>query len=609
MPEASRSAVQFDQFILSLGKNSEPELNVLSPGNTPLPLRLNHRALKVLVHLVNKRPDFVSAKDLYRYWEEDRLKPEPNDVEKAIFQLRSKLAQGDANKRLRFIRSRAKARWNDKDSFAEYAFIAECSAPSPMAQPPAPQPVNVSVFISYPEEHESEATRVRQYLEEFGINVPPAPFVGIDGATKRAQFIRDCDHFLLLHSPLTPEDSQVRSDLGLVLTLHAMRQRQHPQITIISSQSRPTSQNIVPLNADGMPLDGAYDLSFAHPLRLGVGERERLGMLVRQMHSRIEFLTGAEAHHKALFDQSIRVYQQLFPDAREHDDPKRIWDWIQHEQPQAGGTYLTPWRAIYGVYSIADLVVGMTFISGNVQRPYAYGNFFGVLRSWREENRANDFLMEAVARLREAAPSAKAIAFEVETVNFKLLERVAHERPGKGPNKKPLLGYSQDEDAKLLENIRNLRRFLFYDRKNCWVAVHPCEAKAPSDSQWEPHLFTRNPAVFVQPGLRQPYPDNQIPLYFMVRPLEGCDIGSVTVPQLVDFAYDDLYASAYSFAKDSEENLEAQRHVQGVKSSVAPLLYGCEFHHMREVCKEGVRALADLVERAEMEGYAEELTL
>ena len=255
----------------------------------------------------------------------------------------------------------------------------------------------------------------------------------------------------------------------------------------------------------------------------------------------------------------------------------------------------------------------MTFISGNVERPYAYGNFFGVLRSWREENRANDFLMEAVARLKKAAPSAKAIAFEVETINFTLLERLVRERPGKGPNKKPLLGYSQDEDAEILQNLRNLRRFLFYDRKNCWIAVHP------PDSEREAHLFTRNPAIFVQPGLEEPYPGNELSLYFMVRPLdESCIIleedetrrlTGLAVPELVNFAYDDLYASAYPFPRGCPEDLEVQRYVQSVKDRIAPQLHGCEFCQMREVCKDGVRALADLVERAELEGYAEELTL
>lgn len=377
------------------------------------------------------------------------------------------------------------------------------------------------VFISHSHDEQPEVRRLEAALEHANIEAwayeGDLPF-GNDIMDEVKRHICECDHFLVFLSDSSRNSHWVARELGLALERQQQAGSNYPSIIGVLGEKQPDSMVYSPVNFySGQPYSDRYDFSVRRCFKVD-DSVDRLDDLVRHLLPQVTHITQTEGEQGRLLTESFKVYEELFPDEGERDDPEDIATWI--DEARRADVSGRPWREFYAVLHILDHVIGMIFLSGHIERKWSFGSYFGVSRAWRQQGRAEWFLEQVQEKLLTLLPHVKGIIFEVDPVDFKFLERVAA-RPS-------LLG-SGDESL-LFWHLRNLRRIQLYHSYGAQAVLGQDDSPLP----------------YWQPAMDEPLgPENERRLILMVFPLKGMRLEQADMNEILNFVYDDLFGDAY----------------------------------------------------------------
>ena len=236
-------------------------------------------------------------------------------------------------------------------------------------------------------------------------------------------------------------------------------------------------------------------------------------VLLRTKEPITTFVTGADEAEEALFEKSYACLQKLFQDDTPIDTYDDLVKWL-NEMRHAELTG-DPWRDVYGVHHVGTDVIGVAHFSAHLQYPWAYGGFFGVLKGWRDQRRAERFLEEVVAELQKRKPSLKGIIFEVEQVDLDYLTSIIS---------------NLDHvvfDKRLKSNLRSIRRIWLFQSYGARVVLGRDDRPFP----------------YVQPAWKDlnASDEDEREMILMVNKLKGNRIEDKELPEVLDFLYDELY--------------------------------------------------------------------
>jgi hypothetical protein len=375
-----------------------------------------------------------------------------------------------------------------------------------------------AVFISYSHQDVNLAKKLKEQLEEqnfecFSYDSDLA--FGGSIAKQVESHIQICDHFLVIINDASKKSGWVARELGLALDLRKEREPlSYP--TIIGVTDAPEFPSIVlrPRHWDGSPLGQDYDFG---ETRCFSSANEDSQSLISFLLPHFTIIRDTEGQEGELLRASFILYEQLFPDEAERDDPLDIETWIdQNLDAMKGGD---PWREIYGVLHIGERPIGMTYITGHLERKWCFGNYFGVSLSDRQKGRARIMFNLVMDEIKREIPGVKGILFEIDPLDLNFLKKAAE--------LENLVGHSEREA--LLKNLRNLKRLYLYQKIAGAVMLKSAEGL---------------PLKYWSPALDEQYkPSNERELILMLFLMENMNVGSIQLDDVLDFIYDDLYPS------------------------------------------------------------------
>ena len=413
-----------------------------------------------------------------------------------------------------------------------------------------------SAFISFAEEDVQIAKVLAHELEQRRIGVwmyvrDNAHGDLIDPEIVKA--LKVCDHLLVVLSPTSSRSEWVARELGFVLHRKERRKESYPNI--IGIRFEPTFESYVLKVRDffsGQITGEPYNFDSTRCFNIKPGTADSFDYLAEQLHPTVTHIEDDEdPDQMELLEDSFRCYEELFPDAGERDAPVDIKEWLELVRANRGNDNY-PWFDIWSVLHIKQYPIGISFLTIHRSCSLAFGNYFAVRRDFRQNNRARRFLEDVIRHSREARPNLKGVLFEVDPVDFDLLEKVSGYLLDSDNNYKVPKDVTRSADAffvwldgvletlsdgghwsknDVIENIRFLRRlWLYASYPNTQIVLD----------------LAGNPLPYWQPAMSKPLDStNERPLYFMVHLFEDNTEREVDLVAIANFIYDDFYGSAY----------------------------------------------------------------
>lgn len=142
--------------------------------------------------------------------------------------------------------------------------------------------------------------------------------------------------------------------------------------------------------------------------------------------TKLTLIDGSQDNHAELLHKSFNVYEELFPNEDERDSPTSIEKWVA--KANAAKQNGTLWRDPYAVLHTGDIVIGLSFMTGHIERDWYFGNYFGVVTRGRRIFTPQEFFVTVKAQLQKLVPRAKGIIFEIAPVDLSLLRIAAVSR-------------------------------------------------------------------------------------------------------------------------------------------------------------------------------------
>jgi hypothetical protein len=394
------------------------------------------------------------------------------------------------------------------------------------------------VFISYSHQDVQLAHKLKAQLEQANFECfsydSDLPF-GSSIATEVITHIRSCDHFLVIINDASKKSGWVARELGLALDLRSAREPlSYPTIIGVTGALEAPSIVLRPQHWDGSSFEQDYDFGETRCFSAADNDNESLINLLLPHFTIIRDTEGQEGD---LLRASFKLYEQLFPDEAERDDPIDIETWIDHNVDAM--TEGDPWREIYGVLHIAERPIGMTYITGHLERKWCFGNYFGVSLSHRQKGRARIMFNHITDEIKREIPGVKGILFEIDPLDLNFLKEAAE--------LESLVAHPKREA--LLKNLRNLKRLYLYQARAGAVMLKSAGGL---------------PLKYWSPALDEQYkPSNERELILMLLLMENINVSSIQLDDVLDFIYDDLYPSIYS------ESVKYRSYCGQVKARVA----------------------------------------
>lgn len=221
------------------------------------------------------------------------------------------------------------------------------------------------------------------------------------------------------------------------------------------------------------------------------------------------FITGAfDEKEMRLFRKSIECYTKLFPDEMERADPEDILDWLKesHDAALTGD----PSRDVYAVLHADEEVFGLACLPIDINYPWIWGAYFGVLKGWRELGRADKFLKAIGKYLETTFPTMKGMLFEIDKIDFKFLYELSSNLNEVNFNKR------------VLSNLRAVVRLEYFQFSGAYA------------------ILGRDglPLPYWQPALREPLnASNEKEMILMVIPMGNHRVQDIELRDIFDFIY------------------------------------------------------------------------
>jgi hypothetical protein len=343
------------------------------------------------------------------------------------------------------------------------------------------------------------------------------PFSGLIASRVREE-IEQTDHLLVILSQQACKSKWVAWELGYALQLRALRGECYPSIIGVLRENTPVPYAIQPLAFGGDEPTGPI-YTFSDVRNHTICNAYEVAQLVTQLKPKVTFISRTDGREGELLRESFKCYEKLFPDSAERNAPNDIQAWIDESRL---GVHHIPWRDVYAVLHMSELVVGMAYFKAYPAVHWSFGSYFGVRRLWRSNNgiTAEWFIEQIDRRLLEIDPNTKGAIWETEKVDLPLLNEVV--RRGR------IGGYPDTPQA--LASFRRLRRLNLYHR-------YGVPALLAADGQALPYW---------QPAMDDSLlPENEREMILMIRLSANRKLVDVQLGELLDFVYNHLYADAY----------------------------------------------------------------
>ena len=400
-----------------------------------------------------------------------------------------------------------------------------------------------NIFISHSHRQSETALAIQEALRQRGMNAyayeDDLPF-GDQIAREVRAGIESADCLLVVLSDDSRDSDWVAREVGLAQTLRAERDFDRPVIIGVVCDSPCSSFLIRTRDFErGTPLD-SFDFGQQRCFRVcGPDGLDEIDALVGQLSVQVHFVEDVEKD-RALLESSFACYERLFEDD-EREEPADIEAWI--EEARLKPKDVNPWCELWGVMHFGGHAIGVAYVTQHVTSHWAFGNYFGVLRSWRQERRA-ELLMGAVEEeLLRLDPETRGVVFEVRPFDVDRLARYGS--TGRLPD--------STEREEVLADLRSFRRFNLYQK-------HGSVAVLGGDGA----LFGyRQPALDDDPSER-----DEVDMSLMLRTVGGADASTLSLEDVLAFVYDDVYADAY--AKNTDTPIAGYgTYLEGLKQRMA----------------------------------------
>lgn len=248
-------------------------------------------------------------------------------------------------------------------------------------------------------------------------------------------------------------------------------------------------------------------------------------------------------------------YKDLFRDSRERDNPRKIRQWLgdawYHKDED--------WAELFFVMEIGTTCIGMAFVSIYRPRSWCFGNYFGILKSWRRHDRTELFINKIAESCERILPTIKGIIFEVERYDERVIETVFEKfKAGTFSDGKTRPTHREEY------NILAASRLAIYMGKHVSVGLSPQADELgdrPARMPGALAVASLEDGVYrfvdyVQPAMEEPLTrKNEVDLWLMVYPLRGLSIAvkpgaekelaAKDVDDLFEFIYGHVFLSAY----------------------------------------------------------------
>jgi hypothetical protein len=469
-----------------------------------------------------------------------------------------------------------------------------------------------SVFISFAEEDVQYASILADELEKRGIGAWIYVRDNAYGNLVDSEIIKAlkaCDHFLVVLSLTSTISEWVSRELGFVLHRRERRKESYPNI--VGIRIGPELEKCV-LNVRDFysgELIGEHDFNLIRCFNIKPETADSFDDLAKHLHPTVTHIEDDEDPDQIeLLERSFDCYEELFTDEGERDTSDDIQKWLELVSVNRGNKDY-PWVDIWSVLHIKEYPIGISFLTIHKGYSLGFGNYLAVRPDFRQNNRARKFLEDVIEHARETQPHIKGILFEVDPVNFDLLNEVSsflvdNEHKYKVPKDvtmsskaffnwldgvlEELTGRGHYSREDVIKNIRFLRRLWLYDHHPDTYIVVDGEGK---------------PLPYWQPAMSEPLDaTNERPLYFMVHLFKDYTKKDIDLFEVANFIYDDFYGSAYG-DKNSNTYIEGfEDYLPKVKERfVAQLSQGWD---LGKVPRKGIRMLERVLKNVAPEKIA-----
>lgn len=285
----------------------------------------------------------------------------------------------------------------------------------------------------------------------------------------------------------------------------------------------------------------------------------------------VTHITGTdEPGHLKLLQESFGCYEELFPEA-ERDPNEAIEIWLESN----GRDQNLPWRDVWSVLHGQDGLIGISFLTGNPDFSFLIGNYFGVKADYRQDRYAVYFLNKVVERAREIVPTAKGILFEVDCVNFELMQALARAFKQAAERDKTLKSDREaffkwlEEAWKTVTNgssgpegldqqLRSLRRLWLYDSYEAQILL---DGGGRPVKYWQPAIEAE-----------------KVELHLMLKLFAEQTSDCVDLDEIAEFIYDEFYGGAYADENSNASIDGFDRGLQEVKQDFLNQIHqNCRF--------------------------------
>jgi len=283
---------------------------------------------------------------------------------------------------------------------------------------------------------------------------------------------------------------------------------------------------------------------------------------------------------EALLAKSFDCYEQLFLESQR--DPRRVIEkWIEesYEAEHTDPMFCDDlWRERWGVLHIGDDVIGISYFSVHLDYPWAFGNYFGVLKG--DQKQSSQFLARVVKHLQQTiVPDLKGLVFEIDKIELEYLEAMASDKEN------IIL-----PDERLFANLRSLRKLKSFQHSSSYPFLGHNKRPLP---YWQPSLDKKMREI------------DEVELILMVKPLAGVEVDDIKPQDVLDFVYDKLYIDAYDAKMGSVRIPKYRHHVTNIKRRVEEeMRIGCSIEQLNVPPE-----IDDLIDLVVEQGYKEQIKL
>ena len=373
--------------------------------------------------------------------------------------------------------------------------------------------------------------------------------------------IDECDFFIIIASQAGLSSNWVARETWLAEYFLKQRGNHNPRVIayVPSRVSGRVETNMqLPLrDFETGELSGEVrDLSAARAFAPDNAHTDRFDDLYKLLQPSVkifgrDYEDGEELQASGVFE----TYVKLFSDPLQRDDPDDILEWLVdspgYVQPRVmaritslltaknhnrlGENEHAVWGDLLSTFDVAGRAVGLLYVSIHKRTGWVFGNYFGLLRSWRPHQRAKWFFDETVNHLRRTVPNMKGIVFEVDPFEPEAVRRLKHKLE-KAPTASEMTPNARssflDNDEEKL--IKAIRRVVLYTRNGARIVLGKNDRP----------LWYRQPAMEV-PGPNQSLEALESPLWLTVYPIAKSR-KHADLRELLDVVYLELFGKAYA---------------------------------------------------------------